>query len=256
VVGAAAGGVVLFHDGRYSIQPWAGGSRTTLPGTQDVLSGARVAWVGTDGRPRLSGLGYPVSDQPRSLGNPLTTVGLHSDGTWTLDLPVSAALKTCTVSFSDGSQTVDAVSCDPAAARQGEVIATWTPANALPNGNYTWTVTGTSVSGPLLGADGSRTPISGRVTLTVVVDSVAPRSLPRGAVGESVVVHGARFQSGVLVKFGVGVRVQTQTVNSPTLITTVLKVDNTAPLGARNVVLTSAGSDNAVCSLCFTVTSA
>jgi hypothetical protein len=254
VTGATAAGVVLARDGRYSIQPWVGGSRSSLPGTQDVLSGSRVAWVGTDGLPRLSALGRPVSDQPRSLGNPLTTAALNSNGSWTVDLPVSAALKTCTVSFSDGTRTVDAVSCDPAAAQQGEVMARWTPANALPNGNYTWTVAGTSVAGPLLGADGSTTPISGPLTLAVLVASVSPGSLPRGAVGESVMIRGARFQSGVSVKFGVGVRVQSQVVNSPTVITTVLKVDSAASLGARNVVLTLTGSDNAVCTLCFTIT--
>jgi hypothetical protein len=254
VIGATAAGVELTRSGRDSIQPWAGGSPFTLPGTQDVLSGARVAWVGADGLPRLSALGRPVSNRPRSLGNPVTTSGLHSDGTWTLDLPVSAELKTCTVSFSDAKQTVDTVSCDPDAARQGEVMATWTPANGLPNGDYKWTVTGTSVAGPLLAADGSTTPISGPVTVSVVVTSVSPRSLPQGAIGESVVVRGARFESGVLVKFGIGVRVQTETVDSPTLITAVLKVDRTASLGARNVVLTLTGSDNAVCSLCFTIT--
>jgi hypothetical protein len=254
VIAATAAGVVLSRAGKQTIQPWAGGPTTNLPGTQDVLSGSRVAWVGTDGLPRLSALGHLVSDQPRSLGNPLTTAALHSDGSWTLDLPVSAPLKTCTVSFSDGRQTVDAVSCDPAAARQGEVMATWTPANALPNGGYTWTVSGTSASGPLLGADGSTTPTSGPVTLAVLVASVSPGSLPRGAVGESVTIRGARFQPGVSVKFGVGVRVQTQAVNSPTLITTVVKVDSTASLGPRNVVLTLTGSDNAVCTLCFTIT--
>lgn len=254
VVGATAAGVELTHNGRYSIQPWAGGAAVTLPGTQDVLSGTRVAWVGTDGVPRLSVLGRPVADQPRSLGNPLTTPGLDSDGTWSLDLPVSASLQTCTVSFSDGAQTVDMVSCDKAAARQGEVMATWTPANELPNGNYQWTVTGTNGAGRLLAADGTATPISGSVNLSVVVSSVTPKSLPRGAFGETVIVRGARFDSGVLAKFGIGVRVQTETVNSPTLITTTLKVDSAASLGARNVVLTLAGSDNAVCSLCFTIT--
>jgi hypothetical protein len=254
VIGATAAGAELTLGARYAIQPWAGGAITTLPGTQAVLSGARVAWVGTDGLPRLSVLGRPVVDQARSLGNPVTTPGLDTDGTWSVDLPVSAALKTCTVSFSDGTQTVDTVSCDPVAARQGEVMATWTPANALPNGRYTWTVTGTNGAGPLLAADGSTTPISGAVTLSVVVSSVSPKSLPQGATGESVVVRGARFDSGVLVKFGIGVRVQSQTVNSPTLITTVLKVDNTSTLGPRNVVVTLAGSDNAVCSLCFTIT--
>jgi hypothetical protein len=58
----------------------------------------------------------------------------------------------------------------------------------------------------------------------------------------------------VLVKYGLGVRVQTETINSPTSITTVLKVDPASALGARNVVLTLAGSENAVCSLCFTIT--
>ena len=171
VVGATAAGVELALNGRYAIQPWAGGAIISLPGTQDVLSAGRVAWVGADGLPRLSVLGKLVTDRPRSLGNPLTTPGLDTDGTWSLDLPVSAALKTCTVSFSDGTQTVDTVSCDPAAARQGEVRATWTPANALPNGDYEWTVTGTSAFGALLDADGGTTSISGPVNVSVVVSS-------------------------------------------------------------------------------------
>jgi quinohemoprotein amine dehydrogenase alpha subunit-like protein len=94
--------------------------------------------------------------------------------------------------------------------------------------------------------------------LVVVADpsvaGAAPAALARGAVTQSVTVHGADFQPGATVRFsGAGVTVGTATVLDAATIVVPVSVTASSALGARDIVVTNPDTGTATCNGCFTV---
>ncbi len=86
------------------------------------------------------------------------------------------------------------------------------------------------------------------------VSGAAPSALARGAVAQSVTIHGSGFQAGATVRFsGAGVTVGTATVLDEATITVPVSVTASSALGARDIVVTNPDTGTATCSGCFTV---
>jgi hypothetical protein len=140
---------------------------TTSTKTVGLVSvdGSVVSWIGPDGRPRTAPVAH-VADQPRSLGDPIAPKSLAPGASWTLDLPTSAQLTSCSVNITSGTTVIRTLPCDTPQATIGTVVATWTTPAQTPAGTYTWTVVAANADGPLLAANGTTAATTGTITLT------------------------------------------------------------------------------------------
>jgi hypothetical protein len=257
IVGVSEAGLTLVRNNQSSLQSWDGSDTMAIPGTDVVSDGDRVAWVGTDGVPRIAQVSYPVADQSWALSAPVTTTTLDLNDSWSFDLSTSAPLTNCAVSFIDRlGITVDTVQCDSAAAAQGEAIVTWVPPLNVPFGIFTAQLNAGNAGGPLLAGDGSSIRFTSPVTVAVNVSSVSPTSLPQGATGRQIVVYGNQFDANAVPFFGLVVHVTSVVVNSPHQLTATVNVLPFAALGSRTVVVSDLGSVDGTCFRCFAVTAA
>jgi hypothetical protein len=129
-----------------------------------TVYGAYVGYLGSDGRPAVVALRQHVWNRSRSLGNPATQRAIAAGSTWSLDLPASAYLTSCTVVISRGATTVARLPCTPRYLAVGEVRASWSIPSGS-NGDYAWTVVAANADGSMLSANGSETAPRGAFTV-------------------------------------------------------------------------------------------
>jgi hypothetical protein len=257
IVGVSEAGLILTRNNQSSLQSWDGINTMDIPGTDVVSNGDRVAWVGSDGVPRIAQVSYPVSDRSWALSPAVTTATLDLNDSWSFDLSTSAPLTNCSVSFIDRTGvTVDTVPCDAAAAAQGEARVTWVPPLNVPFGIFTAQLNAGNADGALLAGDGSSTKFTTAVTVAVNVSSVSPTSLPQGATGKQIIVYGNQFDANATPFFGLVVHVTSVVVNSPHKLTATVTILPNAAIGSRSVVVSDLGSVDGTCYRCFTVTTA
>lgn len=124
-----------------------------------------VGWIGTDGVTRLTPLAA-FTARPRYLGNATGAASFPLNSSWTLELPISKALPTCTVTIKSGTTVKRTIPCTTSV---GAARAIWNSRDAAGNlvakGKYSWTLTGSDADGGLLWWNGSANPISGTVTV-------------------------------------------------------------------------------------------
>ncbi len=165
-VGASAGGLVAAaKSGAFTLRSWASGAvRTQLPGhgSAPAVEGSTVGWLRA-GVPTVAAIGVPVRNRPRGLGNASAPKQVATGKTWRLELPTSAPLTRCAVTFERRhfSQTVR---CSPAWQPRGDVLVHWHTGSAQP-GHYRWTVHAAGAGGTLLTSRGRSAPPTGTVTV-------------------------------------------------------------------------------------------
>lgn len=124
-----------------------------------------VGWIGTDGVTRLTPLAA-FTARPRYLGNATGAASFPLNSSWTLELPISKALPTCTVTIKSGTTVKRTIPCTTSV---GAARAIWngrdTAGNLVAKGKYSWTLAGSDADGGLLWWNGSANPISGTVTV-------------------------------------------------------------------------------------------
>jgi hypothetical protein len=257
IVGVSEAGLILTRNNQSSLQSWDGTNTMDIPGTDVVSNGDRVAWVGSDGVPRIAQVSYPVSDRSWALSPAVATTTLDLNDSWSFDLSTSAPLTNCSMSFIDLlGITVDTAPCDPAAAAQGEAKVTWVPPLNVPFGLFTAQLNAGNADGALLAGNGSSSRFTSPVTVAVNVSSVSPTSLPQGATGKQIIVYGNQFDANATPFFGLVVHVVSVVVNSPHKLTATVNILPFAALGSRTVVVSDLGSVDGTCYRCFTVTAA
>jgi len=124
-----------------------------------------VAWVDANRIGKLAHLPRTL-DPPRYLGNAIAPAAFSS--TWSLALPVSKALPSCTVTMLRGTTAVRSIGC---AHTSGMVRVTWDGRSStgalLPAGTYTYRVSGRDNDGYWLrNYDGTLRAVTGTVTKT------------------------------------------------------------------------------------------
>src|SRR5262249_39613068 len=132
---------------------WTSVDLPGVAGTSGSADGSIVAWIGTDGRPRVAPTPHGA-DQPRALGGAVTTGTVPTSGLGKLELPPSAQLTACSVKINAGATLVRTLSCDPSRAQGGTVYVAWDGKNASgvlqPAGTYAFTVVASNADGALL----------------------------------------------------------------------------------------------------------
>ncbi len=124
-----------------------------------------VGWLDQNHAGRLAHLA-PTIDPPRYLGNVIAASSFST--TWSMALPVSKALKACTVTIYRGSTAVRILNC---ANTTGMVAVTWDgragSGAALPAGTYAYRVSGTDDDGYWMrNYDGTLSAVSGTIRKT------------------------------------------------------------------------------------------
>jgi peptidoglycan/xylan/chitin deacetylase (PgdA/CDA1 family) len=105
------------------------------------------------------------------------------------------------------------------------------------------------------GNSSSSSPVTFTVKGSMTITSVSPTSLPQGVTGQTLTVTGSGFTSGASVSVsGTGVTTGTTTVVSNTSLSVPVDVSASAATGARDVVVTAAGSGTVTCTGCLSVT--
>ena len=124
-----------------------------------------IGWLDRDHVARLAHLA-PTIDAPRYLGNAIAASSFTTS--WSIALPVSKALPTCTVAILRGSTTVRTLGC---ANTTGMVAVTWDGRNGSgtvqPAGTYTYRVSGQDDDKYWMrNYNGSLTSVTGTMTKT------------------------------------------------------------------------------------------
>jgi hypothetical protein len=88
------------------------------------------------------------------------------------------------------------------------------------------------------------------------VTGATPNTGAQGQNLASVILAGTNFQSGATCNFGAGITVNSCTFNSATQLTASLSISATAPVGVRNVIVTSPDTQSATLTNGFSVTAA
>jgi hypothetical protein len=172
LVGASAGGLVVARShaagtlSSFALVGWSTGhQRAQLPGrgTVPAVEGSTVGWL-RSGVPTVAAIGVPITNRPRSLGNPSAPARVKRGAIWRLELVTSAPLTGGIVTFRHGTYR-HTVSCSPAQLGRGDVFAHWDTGSA-PAGRYTWTIHAAGAGGTLLRATGGTGPTTGRLTVS------------------------------------------------------------------------------------------
>lgn len=162
-----AGVVVQGADG-VVFRTW-GGTTRSLPGTTARVDAGYVAFLGTDGRPRIAALAAGRA-RPQVLGDPLAAARVRAGAGWSFDQPTSEPLAACAVVVRTAAGRVAArLACARPAAAQGEVLAHWdgrTGGRVAAPGRYTWQLTARNGSGGLLDPTGAAAVVTGRLLVT------------------------------------------------------------------------------------------
>ncbi len=162
-----AGVVVQGADG-VVFHTW-GGTTRPLPGTTARVDGGFVAFLGTDGRPRVAPLATGRA-RPQVLGRPLAAARVRAGAGWSFDQPTSEPLAACAVVVRTAAGRVAArLACARPAAAQGEVLAHWdgrTGGRVAAPGRYSWQLTARNGSGGLLDTTGAAAAVTGRLLVT------------------------------------------------------------------------------------------
>jgi hypothetical protein len=128
-----------------------------------------------------------------------------------------------------------------------------TEVEGLADGTYTLQAT----QSDSLGNAGTSAPVTVTLGGRVAVTSVAPSAVGQGAIDQSLTISGSGFTDASAVSIlGSGLVLGPVTVVSPERLTLTVNASASAPIGARDVVVSVPGERLASCTGCFTVNAA
>jgi peptidoglycan/xylan/chitin deacetylase (PgdA/CDA1 family) len=259
-------------DGHVSVAVYAGNAATGAPVQNFTAAvGAGGGWSGSPSA--LSDGSYTFqATQTDSGGNVGTsaarTVTIDTTGpAVTISSPAqNAAITTSTLSVagSAGTASGDAGTVTLRMYAGSSVAGTLlsTQNASVSSGAWSVNLSGLTVGTYTLQASQSdsagNTGQSAAVTFTVgssmTVSSVSPNTAGTGAIGRLLTVQGSGFTAGSSVSIsGTGVTTGTTTFVNASTLTVPVDVAASAPIGARNIVVSQTGVFNATCANCLTI---
>jgi peptidoglycan/xylan/chitin deacetylase (PgdA/CDA1 family) len=131
---------------------------------------------------------------------------------------------------------------------------TWSASlSGLAVGDYALRASMTDAAGNI----GNSPTVVARVRSAQTVTSLSPNAIAQGVTGRTVQINGSGFSAASTAVFtGAGVTLRSLTYVSSTRLSAVLDIAADATVGRSNVVVSRAGTYNAVCTNCLTVNAA
>jgi hypothetical protein len=162
------------NDFTWSLLPYGGTTGTDLPATPGItdlaIDGHVLAWGDANGL-HAAPLADAPADQPRSLGDPVTSKTFKIGGaSWPFRLVTTAPLTNCRVHITQAGVLIRQLDCNAGLLGSGEVLAHWNGyddhGHKAQAGTYRWTAYATNDHRSMLRSDGAAKQTTGTLTVT------------------------------------------------------------------------------------------